>query len=58
MAKAIKSANGYKTYALAIAFTLYAAIGWYGGLLDANQAMEILQTSGLGATLRHAVASQ
>ena len=56
MAKAIQSLNGWKTYALAAAFTAWAAFGWFFELHDANTAIQIIQTSGLGATLRHAVA--
>jgi hypothetical protein len=47
---------GKKLYILAGAYTLYALIGLAVGMLDWNQAMSIIMESGLGATLRAAIA--
>jgi hypothetical protein len=47
---------GKKLYILAAAYTLYALVGLALGLLDWNQAMSIFMESGLGATLRAAIA--
>jgi hypothetical protein len=56
MTEIIDKTAGWKTYALAGAFTAWAVFGWAFELHDANTAIEIIQTSGLGATLRHALA--
>ena len=55
MAKAAAAVNGWKTYLLAAGFTAWAIFGWFFELHDANTALQIIQTSGVGATLRHAV---
>ncbi len=56
MAKAVKAVDGWKTYILAGAFTAWAIFGWVMDLHDANTMVQIIQTSGLGATLRHSIA--
>jgi hypothetical protein len=47
---------GKKLYLLAAAYTVYALIGLAVGMLDWNQAIAIIMESGLGATLRAAIA--
>jgi hypothetical protein len=48
--------DGKKLYILAGGYTLYALIGLAIGHLDWNQAIAIIMESGLGATLRAAIA--
>jgi hypothetical protein len=44
--------GGYKTYLVAIGFTVYAAFGWWMGHLDADTALQIINVNGLGVFLR------
>lgn len=55
MARLLALIDGRKTYIVATAFTVYAALGYGLGQIDASHAFDIVMTSGLGATLRHAV---
>lgn len=47
--------RGKRTYLLSLGFTAYAVFGWYAGSMTADQAINVIQTSGLGATLRAAI---
>ena len=47
--------DGNKTYLVAIATIIYAAVGWYLGHLDMQEALALLSTSGLVGFLRHGV---
>jgi len=47
--------HGKKTYILCAGYLIYAAIGFGLGEIDANQAFEYVQMSGIGATIRHGV---
>ena len=53
----LTSLSGYKTYLIAIAGLLYAAIGYYLGYLDAAQALQFVQISLTAAGLRSALSS-
>jgi hypothetical protein len=48
--------KGYRTYLVAIGFTVYAAFGWWMGQIDADTAIQIVNLNGLGVFLRASVA--
>lgn len=52
---ALSGLAGKRTYLLSFAFTLYALLGWYLGDLTIDAALNIIQTSGIGASLRAAL---
>lgn len=54
---ALSGIAGKRTYLLSLAFTAYALLGWYLGFLTIDAALNIVQTSGIGATLRAALPS-
>jgi hypothetical protein len=51
-----KLLDGKKLYLLAAGYTVYALLGLALGHLDWNQAFGMIMDSGLGATLRAAIA--
>ena len=47
--------KGKKTYLLSLGWLIYAIAGAAIGQIDMKTALEMLQISGLGATIRHAL---
>ena len=49
--------SGYKTYLVAAAAILGAVAGFASGSMDLGQALQLIITSLMGATIRHGVAT-
>lgn len=47
--------SGKKTYILSVVAAIYGISGFFGGFLEANQAVEIVLGSGLFAALRNGI---
>ena len=53
----LKSIEGKKTYLVAAASLIYAAVGYYTQALSAADALQVAQAALMGAFIRHGVKS-
>jgi hypothetical protein len=49
--------NGYKTYIVALATLVFAALGWWLGKIEPDAAIQLAVTAISAATIRHGVST-